>query len=286
MLLDAGAASAAGALAVAAQHGCDEMVDYLLARGYPPDDADEGVPTIAAAAACARLAMVENLLAFGAKEVDTALFCAAGRSLLSAGPDVREDLDARLSVIRALLAAGARPGASQAASLGATSLHVAAEVAVASIVDALLAAGADVEARDDLGRTPLYIAAENGAAEVAARLLRAGADPKTADTSATSAYEAAKKTSTPAILREAYPGRGDQLRVMALLRDAGAGPPAPPPAPPPKPAGPSAGDLVKHAKFGEGTIVSVEGKGAEAKLTIDFGAAGKKVLLARFVERR
>jgi DNA helicase-2/ATP-dependent DNA helicase PcrA len=48
----------------------------------------------------------------------------------------------------------------------------------------------------------------------------------------------------------------------------------------------TAGDLVKHAKFGEGTIVSVEGKGAEAKLTIDFGAAGKKVLLPRFVERR
>jgi hypothetical protein len=114
-------------------------------------------------------------------------------------------------------------------------------------------------------------------------LLRAGADPKTTDARGVSAYEVAKKSSTSAGLVEIYPGCGAQMRVMALLREAGAGPPPPPT--PPKPAGPSAGDKVKHAKFGEGTIVAVDGAGAEAKLTIDFGAAGRKVLLARFVER-
>jgi hypothetical protein len=43
---------------------------------------------------------------------------------------------------------------------------------------------------------------------------------------------------------------------------------------------PRAGARVRHAKFGDGTLVQVLGE----KLEIDFGAAGKKTLLAKFVE--
>lgn len=39
------------------------------------------------------------------------------------------------------------------------------------------------------------------------------------------------------------------------------------------------GQLVRHAKFGEGVIVSAEGSGQDAKLQINFGSAGVKWLL-------
>ena len=39
---------------------------------------------------------------------------------------------------------------------------------------------------------------------------------------------------------------------------------------------------VRHAKFGEGDVVALEGTGDQAKLVIDF-ADGRKTLLRRFV---
>ncbi len=39
------------------------------------------------------------------------------------------------------------------------------------------------------------------------------------------------------------------------------------------------GQLVRHAKFGDGVIVSAEGSGADAKVQINFGAAGMKWLM-------
>lgn len=43
---------------------------------------------------------------------------------------------------------------------------------------------------------------------------------------------------------------------------------------------------VKHAKFGEGLVLSEDGAGDALKLEVDFGGeAGKKKLLARFVTR-
>lgn len=42
---------------------------------------------------------------------------------------------------------------------------------------------------------------------------------------------------------------------------------------------------VTHPKFGEGSVVAEEGSGESHKLEIDFGANGKKKLLARFVTR-
>lgn len=39
------------------------------------------------------------------------------------------------------------------------------------------------------------------------------------------------------------------------------------------------GQLVAHAKFGQGVIVAAEGSGADARVQVNFGAAGIKWLL-------
>ncbi len=57
------------------------------------------------------------------------------------------------------------------------------------------------------------------------------------------------------------------------------------PAPPPRPApsrplegGLRVGQLVNHAKFGQGVIVAAEGGGADARVQVNFGSAGVKWL--------
>ena len=42
------------------------------------------------------------------------------------------------------------------------------------------------------------------------------------------------------------------------------------------------GTRVVHAKFGQGTIVAIEEWSNDTKLTVDFGPAGRKVLLQKF----
>ena len=71
------------------------------------------------------------------------------------------------------MAAGADPNAQGGGGFGGTPLHVAVSHGDAAGVEALVAAGADVMARDGLGWTPLHHAAS--LAEVAI-LLAAGAD--------------------------------------------------------------------------------------------------------------
>ncbi len=45
------------------------------------------------------------------------------------------------------------------------------------------------------------------------------------------------------------------------------------------------GTRVIHATFGEGRVLESEGRGERAKLTIDFPSVGRKVIVARFVDR-
>ena len=44
------------------------------------------------------------------------------------------------------------------------------------------------------------------------------------------------------------------------------------------------GQRIHHATFGEGTVMTSEGKGREEKLTVNFPNIGQKVIVARFVE--
>ena len=80
-----------------------------------------------------------------------------------------------VAAMRALLAAGADVDARQGD--GATALHWAAHRSDHAIADALIDAGADVDAANALDATPLWLASMNGDARLAARLLAAGADP-------------------------------------------------------------------------------------------------------------
>src|SRR5206468_2919745 len=77
--------------------------------------------------------------------------------------------------LRSLLEKKADPNAT--AADGATALHWASYRDDMESVDALLRAGAKVNARNDLGVTPLWNAAQNGSAAMVKRLLSAGADP-------------------------------------------------------------------------------------------------------------
>jgi ankyrin repeat protein len=71
-------------------------------------------------------------------------------------------------VVAVLIAAGADLNARQ--SGGYAPLHGAAQNGAIATIDRLLAAGADRGARNDAGRTPADLASEAGHAEVAARL--------------------------------------------------------------------------------------------------------------------
>ena len=43
------------------------------------------------------------------------------------------------------------------------------------------------------------------------------------------------------------------------------------------------GNIIEHDRFGRGEVLSLEGKGPDKKAMIQFGTAGKKNLLLRFV---
>ncbi|MFO1315099.1 MAG: ankyrin repeat domain-containing protein [Burkholderiales bacterium] len=116
---------------------------------------------------------------------------AAAQAALTAGadPDVRDDAGATalmraahggdLALVRLLLAAGANVNA--VAAGGWTALHKAVHNAdedrgFPDVVQALLDAGADVEARIGYGIRPLMLAAGYGETAVVETLLHAGAD--------------------------------------------------------------------------------------------------------------
>lgn len=62
--------------------------------------------------------------------------------------------------------------------LGRTALHQAAQAGDTHQMEALLAAGADINVRDGFGNTPLHLAAKAGRQPAVELLLKRGADPK------------------------------------------------------------------------------------------------------------
>lgn len=110
-----------------------------------------------------------------------------GATLLSSSPVLEARADTPLvdavrrhdgAAVEALLAAGAAVDAPQPD--GGTALHWAVHLDDAPIVERLLLAGATVDATNEYGVTPLSIACGNGSAPLVERLLEAGADPNLA----------------------------------------------------------------------------------------------------------
>lgn len=167
------------------------MVQALLAAGAPPGAADEeGWTPLHAAAACGDAAMVQRLLAAGADIHATTKW---GETPLSAAV-----MYSRGSVA-ALRAAGAR-----------MTLHEAVLLRDAAAAEALLDAGADVEALDRSGQTALRLAAIVGSAELTALLIWHGAD-----------VNAAERYTGARALSYVRPGPEGEP-IAALLRAAGA----------------------------------------------------------------
>ena len=91
----------------------------------------------------------------------------------------------------------------------ATPLMIAAQLGDVTLVQAILDAGADLEARDTSGATSLALAASNGQVDAATVLLRAGADPDAPTFTGWRPLHAAALNGHP--------------EVVAVLLDAGAG---------------------------------------------------------------
>jgi len=83
-------------------------------------------------------------------------------------------------ILERLLSAGANTNARN--DDGWTPLHLAAHKGHASVVDQLLKAGADIDAKDKKGYTPLFFAAGEGHVAIVKRLIDDGADQSTVDT--------------------------------------------------------------------------------------------------------
>ena len=179
----------ATALYLAAQSERPATVALLLAKGADPDlPGQSGVTPLAAAAFNGNDRIVEQLLAHGASPniVDAtgkaAMPYAAARGfaeivrrLLDAGVDANFRYGNQLTAL--MWAAGHEDGVGVQAA--------------ASVIDLLLAHGAQIDAADDRGRTALMTAAERGHAEVVAMLVGRGADPSIRDKNAKTALDLA-----------------------------------------------------------------------------------------------
>ena len=125
-------------------------------------------------------------------------------------PLQRAALDGDQTVVESLLADGADPNAGD--KYGWTPVHYAVPFGGPGVVTTLLAAGADPNAASVAGGTPLHLAASQASEALVSTLLRAGADPGVVDEDQqrTPLHYAAESNTDPTVIR--------------TLVDAGAGP--------------------------------------------------------------
>ena len=180
----------------AASRGDLGAVEALIAAGADPNARMDGYPALQLAVRDGTVEVVGALLAAGAdvnafgewvpgccQDRDTALHQAVRYWYVCGDGDI-EYCPARAEVIQVLLAAGADVDARQELG-GMTPLHAAANVGrrfeVREMLLMLLNAGADPNAQDEYGRTPLHFAAGSISSAAIAVLLDAGAEPDTWD---------------------------------------------------------------------------------------------------------
>lgn len=127
--------------------------------------------------------------------------------------------------VKRLLAAGANVNASN--NIGCTALILAAYFGRVEMVSFLINSGAYVNARDDFGMTPLMNASQNGHAEIVRRLINAGADVNIAAAQGVTALSlAVSMESNPESVREGIklgaPMSFEHAEIVRILRAAGA----------------------------------------------------------------
>ena len=145
-----------------------ETAGLLLAAGAAANAADDhGVTPLIRAAENASLPLVERLLAAGA--------AASAAQANGLAPLMVAARTGNLDIVRTLLKHGADINAATT-ELGATALMWAVAAPHPAIVEALIAAGADVHGSTSKGMTPLLTAAQRGDVETARLLIAAGAD--------------------------------------------------------------------------------------------------------------
>lgn len=195
-------------LHLAIRHGHVQLARYLLLSGAPASARDKkGSTPLHLAAAFGHIGIVSQLLFNGAevnmldKQGRSALHpavrnghLASAKILLGAGanPSLRHGpnqysaldeavrFDASVEMVRELLRYGADVNSRSPA--GETALHLAGTADTARAIDALVEAGADVEAREYVaGWTPLHYAARKGSVPAVLALLQRKADIDASD---------------------------------------------------------------------------------------------------------
>jgi ankyrin repeat protein len=189
-LLDAGSAAPNEALGLAARGGLDRFVKVLLARGMSPDTTDSwGYTPLHHAAKYGHLSTIKVLLTEGAKpsvratnDGFTPLHIAvmerrprAAKALIKAKADLEaKDNDGRTPLHWGGFASSPQP-VHLYEDLGKPHDTVFVDPGPAELIDILLDAGSNIEARDNNGDTALYEAANIGSMRGVQKLLARGA---------------------------------------------------------------------------------------------------------------
>ncbi len=167
------------------------IIAEILAAGYDPDtDLGAGATALHRAAAGNHADLIPILVAAGA---DLEARSTRRTPLMLAA------VGAGGKTVTALLDAGANPTAGDRGFFGATALHIAAYNGNVEAIDALLAAGVDIDIKEGTQGTPLIYAAIRGQTEAVQHLVDLGADLTARDNSGLTALGWTDQAAHPAV---------------------------------------------------------------------------------------